>query len=174
MTELVYLAAVAAGLAGLLATIAIWAPRPLWTKVTALSTTSLMLPAAYVGFVQLLSLPKPVTHEWWLSQADEATVLGSSAQEDVAIYLWLQLEGADEPRAYALPWSRELAEQLQEAEREAAAQQGEVRMRVPFENSLDELEPKFYALPQPPLPPKQPEQSAPQRYAPPPIPGHDA
>lgn len=174
MTELVYLAAVAAGLAGLLATIAIWAPRPLWTKVTALSTTTLMLPAAYVGFVQLLSLPKPVTHEWWLSQADEATVLGSSAQEDVAIYLWLQLEGADEPRAYALPWSRELAEQLQEAQREAEQQQSELRMRVPFEHSLDELEPRFYALPQPAPPPKQPEAPAPQIYTPPPLPGHDA
>jgi hypothetical protein len=174
MTELVYLAVVAAGLAGLLATIAIWAPRPLWTKVTALSTTTLMLPAAYVGFVQLLSLPKPVTHEWWLSQADEATVLGSSAQEDVAIYLWLQLEGADEPRAYALPWSRELAEQLQEAQREAEEQQSELRMRVPFEPSLDELEPRFYALPQPAPPPKQPDPPAPQIYAPPPLPGHDA
>ena len=27
-------------------------------------------------------------------------------------------------------------------------------MRLPFEATLDDREPKFYALPQPPLPPK--------------------
>jgi hypothetical protein len=27
-------------------------------------------------------------------------------------------------------------------------------MRLPFEPTLDDREPKFYALPQPPLPPK--------------------
>jgi hypothetical protein len=102
-------------------------------------------------------------------------VLGSSVQEDEAIYLWLQLDGVAEPRAYALPWSRQLAEQLQNAQREAEQQQGELRMRVPFENSLDELQPRFYAMPQPQLPPKQPDRSAPQMFGSPPhIPGRDA
>jgi hypothetical protein len=81
-------------------------------------------------------------------------VLGSTFRENEAIYVWLQLEHVAEPRAYALPWSRDLAEQLQTAQREADESQSEVRMRLPFEPTLDDREPKFYALPQPPLPPK--------------------
>ena len=47
-----------------------------------------------------------------------------------------------------------MAEQLQQAARDAAEQQSAVRMRVPFEPTLDNQEPRFYALPQPALPPK--------------------
>jgi hypothetical protein len=102
----------------------------------------------------LLSLPKPVALEWWLTNAPSATVLGSTVRENEAIYVWLQLEQVAEPRAYALPWNRDLAEQLQTAQREANESQSQVRMRLPFEPTLDDREPKFYALPQPPLPPK--------------------
>jgi hypothetical protein len=59
-----------------------------------------------------------------------------------------------EPRAYQLPWDRRTAEQLQAAARAAAEQQAALRMRLPFEPSLDDREPRFYALPQPALPPK--------------------
>jgi len=58
-----------------------------------------------------------------------------------------------------------LAQQLQNAMREAEENGTGLRMRLPFENSLDMREPKFYALPQPALPPKDvvPE-TAPQQY----------
>ena len=85
-----------------------------------------------------------------------------------AIYLWLQLPGETAPRAYRLPWDRALAEQLQTARREAEANRTGLRMRHPFEPSLDEREPRFYALPQPALPPKTPPAAPPQYYQPPP------
>ena len=44
---------------------------------------------------------------------------------------------------------RDLAEQLQAAQREAQESQTQVQMRLPFEASLDDREPKFYAMPQP-------------------------
>ena len=44
-------------------------------------------------------------------------------------------------------------------------------MRMPFEPSLDELEPRFYALPQQALPPKDHADPGPQYYQPP---GQDA
>ena len=79
----------------------------------------------------------------------EATVVGSSFDESRAIYVWLQLDGVPEPRAYALPWDKRVAEQLQTAARAAAERQSAVRMRLPFESTLDDREPRFYALPQP-------------------------
>jgi hypothetical protein len=154
MTELTYMFAFVAILAGAVASIAVWAPRRLWIKVCALAATLLFIPTAYASMLQLLSMPKPATYEWWHSQAGEATVLGSSMQENEGIYLWLQLPEVPEPRAYVLPWSRELAEQLQTAQREAEQNRSGVQMRLPFEPSLDDREQKFYALPQPALPPK--------------------
>jgi hypothetical protein len=172
MTELTYLFAIAAVLAGALASITVWSPRRLSLKVSALATSVLLLPTAYAGFLQLLSMPKPVGLEWWHARAEEATVLGSSIHEEAGIYLWLQLEGVPEPRAYVLPWSRQLAQQLQEAQREAEEQQGELRMRLPFEPSWDDDEPQFYAMPQPALPPKDYEQEPPTQF--PPAPGQEA
>ena len=162
MTELTHLFAVIAVLTGLVTSFSVWAPRRLWLKLTALAVAMLFLPTAYAGLSRLLSMPKPVELEWWHAQADEATVLASSFREDQAIYLWLQLQGIAEPRAYALPWSRDLAEQLQAAQREASENQSQVQMRLPFERSQDEQEPKFYAMPQPQLPPKDLDRALPQ------------
>jgi len=164
MTELSYLFMTTAGLAGLLAMISIWSRRRSWIRAGALAVAVLFLPLAYASFASLLSKPKPVDLEWWLGEADEATVLSSSIQEDVGIFLWLQLAEITEPRAYVLPWSRDLAEQLQAASREAEEQNGKLQMRVPFEPSLDELEPKFYAMPQPALPPKDTHRPPPEMY----------
>lgn len=164
MTELTYLFATVAVLAGLVTSISIWAPRRLWLKLTALGAAAMFLPISYLSLAHLLSLPKPVALEWWLANAPSATVLGSTVRENEAIYVWLQLEEVAEPRAYALPWNRDLAEQLQTAQREAEQSQSQVHMRLPFEPTLDDREPKFYALPQPPLPSKDVGRAPPQVY----------
>jgi hypothetical protein len=164
MTELTYLFAVMAVLAGALSSISIWAPRRLAIKLLAVGGTALFLPTAYAGFAQLLALPKPVGLEWFQANAQEATVLAASLREDEAIYLWLQLKDVAEPRAYALPWHRDLAEQLQAAQREAQESQTQVQMRLPFEASLDDREPKFYAMPQPQLPGKDLDRPPAQVY----------
>jgi hypothetical protein len=164
MTELTYLFATVAVLVGMVTSISIWAPRRLIVKLSALGTGLVFLPIAYVGFADLLSRPKPIDLEWWSTGAEVATVLGAQFQEDEAIHVWLALPDVAEPRAYRLPWSRDLAEQLQAAQREAAENQTEVRMRSPFEPSLDELEPKFYAMPQRPLPAKDQDLTPAQFY----------
>jgi hypothetical protein len=151
--------------------ISIWAPRRLAIKAAALAATMLFLPLAYASLVELLSKPKPVDLEWWLSHAADAEVLASRLVENEGIYLWLQLVEVAEPRAYVLPWDRASAEQLQQALREAEQQGSGVQMRLPFEPSLDDREPKFYALPQPALPPKDLLQPPPEFYQPP---GRDA
>jgi hypothetical protein len=164
MTELTYLFAGVAVLAGLISSISVWAPRRLWIKCAAVGAAALFMPAVYASFAHLLSLPKPVALEWWQGHAKEATVLGATMREEEAIFVWLALPSVAEPRAYRLPWSRDLAEQLQAAQREAENSRSQVQMRLPFESSLDDREPKFYAMPQPQLPPKDLDRAAPKFY----------
>ncbi len=164
MTELSYLFMTTAVVAGMLAMISIWSRRQVWAKFGAIGAAVLLLPLAYASFASLLSKPKPVDLEWWMGEAEEATVLGSSIQEGEGIFLWLQLAEAAEPRAYVLPWDRDLAEQLQQAEAEAEEQNGQLQMRLPFEPSLDDLDPKFYAMPQPAEPPKDMHRPPVQHY----------
>jgi hypothetical protein len=171
MNDVPQLFVVAAVLAATLGLISIWAPRRLVIKGTALATATLFLPLAYASLVELLSKPKPVDLEWWQTDAAEAEVVASRMIEEEGIYLWLQLPDLHEPRAYVLPWDRASAEQLQQALREAEQRGSGVQMRLPFEPSLDPLEPKFYALPQPALPPKDLLEPPPQFYEPP---GRDA
>lgn len=154
MTDLPYLFALAATTAAVLASFAIWAPRALPAKLGALACAAVFLPVGYASLSDLLSRPKPVELEWWLAQAEEATVLGSRMEEGDSLYLWLQLSDTPEPRAYRLPWDRKTAEELQAALEEAERNGTGVRMRLPFESSLDRREPRFYAMPQPALPPK--------------------
>ncbi|HSA79590.1 MAG TPA: hypothetical protein VLE23_02125 [Geminicoccaceae bacterium] len=154
MTELTFSFFAVAVLTGLITSVSVWAPRQLGIKLIALGAAAIFLATIYAAYAQLLSRPKPVALEWWLAKAADAGVLGSSIRENEGIYLWLQVDGAPEPRAYILPWSRDLAEQLQATLREAEQRQSDVRMRLPFERSFDDREPKFYALPQPALPPK--------------------
>ena len=115
MDDVLIIYLVMTGLAGLLAAISIWTPRKSWLKFTALVTTSLFLPAAYLGLVHLLSRPKPADLEWLHRQLPQATVISARMAENQGIYLWLELEGVEEPRAYALPWSQELARQIHQA-----------------------------------------------------------
>jgi hypothetical protein len=163
MNDLLYLFGGAVILATLLANIGIWAPRRLWIRLSALLTAALFIPLAYASAAALLSRPKPVSLEWVRGVTQEATVLGSTMREGEAIYVWLQMPDSAEPRAYTIPWNRDVAQQLQEARSEAARQGTGLQMRLPFEKSWDTREPKFYALPQPQLPQKEPP-AAPPRY----------
>lgn len=155
MNDLIYLFAGAVAIASILTSISIWAPRKVVVRMTAFCVAALFVPLSYASFAMLLSKPKPVSLEWIRASTEEASVLGSSVREGEAIYVWLQMPNLSEPRAYMLPWSLDLAKQLQEARRKAEEQGTGLGMRLPFEHSWDKQEPKFYPLPQPALPPKE-------------------
>ncbi len=142
-------------LGAVLAFIALWSPRKIWVKVTALVATTLFLPVAYGALADLLSRPKPIGFEWSNLDVTEAAVLGSRLEEGQAIYLWLAIDGLPEPRSYVLPWDQEMAEQLHKAQRDAEVEGTGVQMQMPFEPSLDNRERRFYAQPQEPRPLKQ-------------------
>ena len=115
-----------------LVAIAIWSPRRIWVKGTAVCLTGVVMALGYVGYSELLSKPKPVGLEWGMGSVAEAELLGASTREGEAIYVWLQIPGLDEPRAYTMPWNREVAQQLESANREARANRPVVRVRRPF------------------------------------------
>ncbi len=155
MSDLTAVFTVLGGLAFVLANIAIWSPRKLLVKMGALATAAVFLPVAYVSLSEMLSRPKPIDSEWARRELAEATVIGSQMVEGQAIYVWLNIEGVEEPRAYALPWNEKVARQLHGARRNAEANGTPVKMRNPFEQSNDERERIFYAAPQPAPPEKQ-------------------
>jgi hypothetical protein len=130
---------------------------------TAVFIASIVL--VYGGGIELMGRPKPFRLEW--RGAAQAQVLGAVPVENQAIYVWLNLPGAGEPRAYVLPWSLQAAQQLQDAMGQAQANGTEVRMAMPAESGLDDRAPKFYAEPQRALPPKDYRQAAPILYQPP-------
>ncbi len=141
-------------LAAAIAALALWARVRRSLKIAVLSLTAVWLVVAYVSLSELLSRPKPVDLEFVRASVAEAEVLAGRIVEDEAIYLWLDLDELREPRAYRLPFDRDTAEELRKA-LEAGARDGVgVRMRLPFEPSLDDGEPRFYAPPQPKLPMK--------------------
>ena len=154
MQDLPYLFGITVVLAATLAIFAIAAPRRLLLRAVAVLVAALFMPAAYLSQSALLSRPKPTALEWVQRTAPEATVLGATYIEGKAIFIWLQLPGTEEPRAYVMGWSQRLAEQLTQARRESEGRGEPVRMRKPFETERDESEPTFFAEPQKALPEK--------------------
>ncbi|MFQ5757008.1 MAG: hypothetical protein ACE5H7_13095 [Acidiferrobacterales bacterium] len=154
MSQAFYLFTVSLGLAAILAAISIWSPRALWLKIGALVVAALFLPATYFSLVELLSRPKPVVLEWTQRDLSEADVIGADLREGKSIYLWLKVDGLEEPRSYVLAWDQKLAEQLHGARREAEAKGTGVRVSRPFMSKQEKGHLVFYAAPQPARPPK--------------------
>jgi hypothetical protein len=144
--------------------IAVWSRRALFIRLGAVALTAAFLPLSYAAFSELLSKPKPVSLEWAHREAKEATVLASKMEENVAIYVWLSFPEADQPRAYVLPWNRQVAQQLQGANRQAQKTKSKVRMRRPFQVSMDARKELFYAAPQSGGPEKNPRDGSAMVY----------
>lgn len=95
----------------------------------------------------------------------EYTVLMGLPLPQQGIYVVLQGPDIPEPTLYIFPWSGSIAQALQDALKEGEENGTGVQMRLPFEPSLDNREPKFYALPQPKMPDKPVENLTPLERA---------
>lgn len=123
-----------------LASIAVWAPRRARPRAAAVLLVAAFAPLGYFTLTEILSQPKPMSHEWFKNHVDEATVLGVSFDEGTAIYLWLRLDGSPEPRYYQLPWRPVLAQKLQNYVDEAIRKGAQVMLKNPFtKRSFDDL-----------------------------------
>ena len=157
MNDLIILFTVVLLVVALLATIAIWSQRRTPIRTFAVILTALFVPIGYLGLSELLSQPKPMQHEWFKRNVDEATVLGVSVREDEAIYLWLRLDDSLEPRYYVLPWQQQLAEKLQNLVDEAIRDGAAVTISDPFSrNAAENLGSNLHIVRPPTLPMKPP------------------
>ncbi|MCG8355530.1 MAG: hypothetical protein MI920_08175 [Kiloniellales bacterium] len=155
MSELVPWFVVLGAIVAALANIAIWSGRGRRWKLFALALVAVFLPLSYLTVVDLLSRPKPVLVEWSPPISEETKVIAAKMEEDVAIYIWIDREGASDPRAYKLPWDEQMARELHEAQRTAEQEGGSVRVRLRQAAERIEGERMFYAEPQEAPPPKQ-------------------
>ena len=108
---------------------------------------------SWLSLADLLGRPKPIHYE--TLSVSEATVISAVIDDGEAIYLWLGLPGETVPIAYEIDFTREIAEQLQQAIRDAKHRRTKLKVRLPFETSFDESD-VFYAEPQPAQPLKIP------------------
>jgi len=137
MDILIYLFVIATFVIAALASLAIWAPRRPWVRVSALVVAAAAIPVCYVQFVEFLSKPKPQSFEWFQRNVEEAEILGVSLKEGKAIYMWLLLDGTTEPRYYEFPWNLKLAERLEEDIDTAATRQHRLMLKNPFQRRPD-------------------------------------
>lgn len=128
----------------------------LWQQVLSVGVFFLLVAMVYGGGIELLGRPKPLRLEW--QPLAEADVLSAHAVENQAIYVWIRLPAVPEPRAYVLPWSQKAAEQLQTAEQRAGEQGTGIKVRLALDSAHSD-ESRFYAMPQPPRPPKNAQSS---------------
>jgi hypothetical protein len=134
MDNLIYVFAVSTAVAAALASLAIWAPRLPWVRISSVVVATMLIPITYIQFVEFLSRPKPQSMEWFQRNVDAAEVLGVSLAEGEAIYMWLRLSGELEPRYYVFPWDLRMAEQLEEDIDTVMNNNGKLVLRNPFEN----------------------------------------
>jgi len=102
------------------------APRPRWVKVSAAVVVTGFYLCAWHGALGLLGWPAPGApagavrvHAVWLDEPDRA------GTTEGGVYFWVRALDPNgrpigEPRAHALPWTRELAEAAQSAQEELA------------------------------------------------------
>lgn len=158
-----YMFTAAIGIAAILCSIAIWAPRRARVRFLALAVMTLFIPVVYVQFIGLLSRPKPISFALFERNVDRAEVLSVSFDEGKAIYLWLRLDGMIEPRFYSLPWRQKMAEDLEDGMLQAHKNRTGLVMINPFSKKAPEergstalkiIPPKMPPMKKPVVPPR--------------------
>jgi hypothetical protein len=152
MTSLVLLYLAAVLVLGLYCLFAL--PRDGWRRIAGPTLLAVVYLAVLIGGARLLGRPLPS----WLELPDQrdAQVLAASFDEGKAIYVWLRVPWADEPRAYALPWSESTAAALHDVMQQVQANGGSgAMMRAPFGSHTPDEQRPAYLQPVAALPPKQ-------------------
>jgi len=146
-------------LAVLLISITIWSRRPFKWRVSAFFIGVALVTILYVAILELLSRPKPAHMELFHKDVPEVVLLHASWEEEVALYILVEIPGVEEPRLYILPWNREEAERFQQAMEEGEDKNEEVRIGNPFFNADEEdRERLIYTTPAKPMAQKGREQ----------------
>ena len=142
-------------LAVLLISITIWSRRPFRWRISGFFIGATLISLLFISILELLSRPKPAHLELFYKDIPEVVLLHASWEEEVALYILVEIPGVEEPRLYILPWSREDAEQFEQAMQEGEDNNEEVRIGNPFFNTDEEdRERLVYTSPAKPMPQK--------------------
>lgn len=140
MNSMLLLFVVAIVIGAVLANIAVWSKSKLALRTLAVFLTTMFVPVVYLGLTEVLSQPKPIAHEWFKRNVDDARVLGLDIVEGRAIYLWLKVGNDHQPSFYKLPWQPMLAERLENIVDEGLKSDKPIRILNPFsKKSFDDL-----------------------------------
>ena len=135
-------------LAALLISITIWSRRPFKWRISAFFIGLGLIALLYIAHMELFYKDVP-----------EVVLLHASWEEEVALYILVEIPGVEEPRLYILPWSREEAEKFQQAIEEGEEKDEEVKIGNPFFNADEEdRERLIYTSPAKPMAQKGREQ----------------
>ncbi|MCB0352839.1 MAG: hypothetical protein KDD64_04915 [Bdellovibrionales bacterium] len=104
-----------------------------WARLLIVVMVTAAIGLSFVAPFKLLGQAKPATWAWLEQGQDEAIVLGVEMIEGEGIYLMLSYEY--EPHLFKFPWDPKLAEELQEAMKQAQEQGRRVVMRDPFSDA---------------------------------------
>lgn len=146
-------------LAAILAILAIWARRETRIRIAAVAMFLAAAPASLGALWLSLGWPVPII-TGVTAMPGEYLVLGSKMIAGDGIYVLIDA-GGSVPRYYRIPWSKGIADRLQDLLDGGGAG---VIMKLPsHERSWDQSPPQFWALPQPKaLPDKLPGEPGPR------------
>jgi hypothetical protein len=116
-----------------------WSRKDRWVRWCVIGCTLLIIPAAYMSMMDLLSRPKPESKEHMLHNVPIVEVLGFYVKEDIALYILLFNEEWDEPRYYVYAWSPQIQQMVNKLRQgwEQAQEDGEnVYMHRPFDPTV--------------------------------------
>lgn len=135
--------------------LAVWSRRP--TQARGLAVAALLAIVPLSGGLLLVQRGWAAPVVPYLAELPEGeiTVHGARLLPEVAIYVWLEVNG--EPRAFRLPWDAKAASELQRAME--AGNGVKAKKRQGKDKPADNSPLEFHGQPQPAHPEKQPEPS---------------
>ena len=155
MTTLLAVAVVALFAAA--AHLAIWSRAGTWARPAAVTLFLVGLPLIAAAGVHSLGHHRPINLAWELGKG-EYLILGVKMEQDRAIYLYLEAPDRLEPWPLVLPWDNETANEIQKAMdgSEGEGTDGDGKMMMNYDPSLDDNPLQFHPLPQHPVLPAKP------------------
>ena len=142
---------------GCAAWLAIWSRKDTWARPAAIVLLLAALPTIAAAGVHTLGHHRPINLAWELGRG-EYLILGVKMEQDKAIYLYLEAPDRLEPWPLVLPWDNETANEIQKAMdgSEGEGADGEGKMMMNYDPSLDDNPLQFHPLPQHPVLPAKP------------------
>lgn len=149
---------------GIVTTSAIWSRQLTRARGFTVLAFLLVSPITLATLAYSLGWPLPLVNGITKSEG-EYNILGVKLVVDKGIYLLLDDYEVEEPRYYVIPWSKELADKLQELmEQNEGSPEGLIARIPPFEWSWDNYDLEFDVLPMPKWLPDKPVEAEPFRF----------